>query len=325
MRCERCGLFIATPGPSCPGCGTSLNGSPSKGEERDFYALFDLSPHMSYSEIRARLTQAARIYGGRANSAPQLEVRQQAERMLPILAEAEAVLLNASTRPSYNARWRNRQGPSMHASRGATSSSAGASASADHDVLQPPVANDGTGAEPVWQPPSARSVPAVPARSSSTPSIDGEPKIERSWFGWATVRGTVIHLDLMYTIPAPVSWIRALLVVIVAPIVVPLILGFWLAASILSPRIGKSLHVTSLLLLFVAFCRTGNRSQVPVRDLRLRDDVGNEHGVRMTGQLVGGNVNVGDDVTLSGFSFGGTLKARQGINHRTRSQIRVRA
>jgi hypothetical protein len=325
MRCERCGVSIATSGLSCPGCGAALSESHMKGEERDYYTLFDLSPHMSFSEIRARLTQAARVYGGRANSAPQLEDRQQAERMLPILAEAEAILLHAPTRSSYDARWRDRQSPPTFASRGANPRSAGSPTSPEHEWQEPYNAPDAASAEPTWRPPTPASVPTVQGRRSGTPSVDGDAGIRTTWFGWTTVRGTIIHLDSIYAIPAPVSWIRILLVVIVAPVVVPLVLGLWLAALIIIPRFGRALDLTSPLLLFVAFCRTGNRSQVPVRDLRLRDDAGTEHGVRMTGQLVAGSVNVGDEVTLSGFSFRGTLKVWRGINHRTRSQIRVRA
>ena len=78
--------------------------------------------------------------------------------------------------------------------------------------------------------------------------------------------------------------------------------------------------------MLLTFHRTaGPRPQIPVRDLRVRESGRGEHSVRLVGQLIGANVNVGDDVTLSGFSRGGIINVHRGINHRTRSVIRVRA
>jgi len=82
---------------------------PSNEEEKDYYALFDLSPHMSFSEIRARLNYAARELVTRASSAPEMEQRYEAERKQKHLAEAEAVLLKPASRKAYDERWRNRQ------------------------------------------------------------------------------------------------------------------------------------------------------------------------------------------------------------------------
>jgi hypothetical protein len=324
MQCERCGLPLNNPGPSCPGCGAALSESRTTGEERDYYALFELSPHMSYAEIRARLGQAARVWGHRANNAARLEQRHQAERMLQCLSEAEAVLLNAPTRSTYDARWRDRQGSSRYSARAADQSFAGESASQTSPRYDPSDARGGPRVEPHWEPPSVVPAPVAPGRSSHVPTGEGDPGAHSNWFGWITLRGTVIHLDTLYTIPPPTSWIRILLALIVFPVVVPFVLAFWLATRILFPRSGRPLDITNLLLLCFTLSRTGPRSQVPVRDLRLRDSSGNEHSVRMMGHLVAGGVNVGDDVTLSGFSRGGTLKVRQGINHRTRSAIRVR-
>ena len=101
--------------------------------------------------------------------------------------------------------------------------------------------------------------------------------------------------------------------------------SFWIAARIAFPRFTRDMNITDLLVMLLTFHRAaGPRPQVPVRDLRVHDS-GREHSVRLVGQLIGANVNVGDDVTLSGFSWGGNINARRGINHRTRSAIRVRA
>lgn len=295
----------------------------------DYYTLFELSPQMSFSEIRARLTQAARLYGGRANSAPRLEDRHQAERMLPLIAEAEATLLSTSRRSAYDAEWRERAGgspPPLGAPASASRLPSRSQARPAPELRQEP--DDKEWTAPARRPHREDTVPALPERCPGTASADVGIAVLRGWFGWTTVHGTVVHMDPMYTIPPPVNWTGVLFAVILAPLVVFLVillLGFWLATAILFPRFARSLHVMSLPLMVIAFCRNGNRPAVPVRDLRLRDRSGDEHGVRMTGRFVTGSVNVGDDVTLSGFSNGGTLKAWWGMNHRTRSRIRVQA
>jgi hypothetical protein len=132
----------------------------------------------------------------------------------------------------------------------------------------------------------------------------------------------------MYTVPPPRNWPRLLLALVLFPVLVfvgLLMFGFWAAARIVFPRACRRVDVSQLAILLFTFRRVGGlRTQVPVRDLRVRDGEGGEHSVRLVGQLVGASVNVGDDVTLSGFSWGGTLNARRGLNHRTRSVIRVR-
>jgi hypothetical protein len=102
--------------------------------------------------------------------------------------------------------------------------------------------------------------------------------------------------------------------------------SFWIAVRIVFPRFARDTNITDLFVMLLTFHRTaGPRPQIPVRDLRVRESGRGEHSVRLVGQLIGANVNVGDDVTLSGFSRGGIINVHRGINHRTRSVIRVRA
>ena len=108
IRCNRCGLSIRTATPICPGCGITLDISDEEKAEKDYYALFELLPHLSHSEISICLREAARVWTQRAN-APQIEQRHEAEWMLQCLAEAEAILLNPVKRHAYDEALRDQQ------------------------------------------------------------------------------------------------------------------------------------------------------------------------------------------------------------------------
>jgi hypothetical protein len=300
VRCGRCGIATKDSTGTCPGCGAPLGTPRDAEEEPDYYTLFELSPQMPYSEISARLCQAARIWTKRSSSAAKMEQRHKAERMVQRLAEAEALLLKPASRAAYDARWRQRQSDSGYSSFDSTRPT-------DRSVDTP-----------------ARPVPATESESAG----NADPSVERNWLGWTTVRGIVIHLDRMYTIPPPRSWLRIVLAIVLFPIMALVglfVLSFWIATRIMFPRFTREMGITNFFFLLFTLHRAGeSRSQVPVRDLRVRDNGNVEHSVRLVGRLVGASVNVGDDVTLSGFSWGGTINARRGINHRTRSVIRVR-
>lgn len=64
--------------------------------------------------------------------------------------------------------------------------------------------------------------------------------------------------------------------------------------------------------------------QVSVRDVRVREATGAEHLVRVRGDLVAGNFNIGDEVEVTGTDQGGTILLRYGWNRRTRSKIVAR-
>jgi hypothetical protein len=135
-------------------------------------------------------------------------------------------------------------------------------------------------------------------------------KPEFSWAGFLIKGGILVLLS-------PV-----LLGVIIAAIVVSSIL------SILGFGRGGPGFFSGLASQVIGFFLTskllGPKADLPVRDIRLRDGAGNEHLVRIRGDFIAGNVNVGDDVTVEGFNRGGTLIFWHGRNHRTRSDIRVK-
>ena len=326
MQCERCKLRIDQAGRTCPGCGALLNNSSTSEQERDYYGLFDLSPHMSYSEIRARLAQASRLWVHRANNA-NLEKRQEAERMLQYVSEAETVLLKSSTRSAYDAKWRHKQGGSTYSARVPSPGYAGSSAhhaSTSGDTSE-------TSPRPAvvipWRTPPSVPIPESGGETTQESPVEYPGTAQTNWLGWTELRGTVIHVDPIYTATPPVNWSRVLLALVLFPLaamVAAFLCAFWLVCSIMFPRFGRSINISDLVLLLVFQRAGGPRPQASVRDIRIRDRTGNEHFVRIIGQVVSGSVNVGDDVTLAGFCRGGTLRARRGINHRTRSVIKVR-
>ena len=115
-----------------------------------------------------------------------------------------------------------------------------------------------------------------------------------------------------------------LLPVILGVVIAGLIIG--ITFSILG--IGSSKFFSGLASQIIGFFLTGklfgSKEQVPVRDIRLRDDSGQEHLVRIRGELFAGNISVGDEVEVEGFNRRGTLMLRRGLNKRTRAEIRVK-
>jgi hypothetical protein len=290
---------------------------------------------MSYSEIRQRLDQAQRTWTRLQNSAV-MNQRHEADRMVQFVADAEAVLLKTASRTAYDARWRNRQSDGRYPSSASTTRTGryvdvparSGSAAAPGETVDHAQLPAGPAAGIPWRAGSDPLVPSGQDDRRSYSAENAEDSIERSWFGWTTVRGTVVHLDPTYTVPTPRNWLRIVLALVTFPVmalVALFVLSFWLASRIMFSRFMRPMDINHLLIMLFTLHRNGGRRpQVPVRDLRVRDSGGVEHSVRLVGQLIGASVNVGDDVTLSGFSWGGTINARRGMNHRTRAIIRVR-
>lgn len=68
---------------------------------QNFYEIFDLSPTASVEEIKQLIHQQLRLWSHRTN-APQIERRQEAERMMQILEEMETILLDEDKRKKYD-------------------------------------------------------------------------------------------------------------------------------------------------------------------------------------------------------------------------------
>lgn len=67
----------------------------------NYYEILEISPSASEEEIRKALFQAYRKWSNRTN-APQLERRQEAERIIKLLQEVEEVLLDPQKREVYD-------------------------------------------------------------------------------------------------------------------------------------------------------------------------------------------------------------------------------
>jgi hypothetical protein len=166
-----------------------------------------------------------------------------------------------------------------------------------------------------------------------------------SWWanllGWKTIEGRVINIDPMYMAQADFSWanlslkllVIATLVLILSPILIGLALGalvLMLMLSFLFPRSGDRYPglISSTFSQATGFLFSRKLSKapadIPVRDARLRDMAGVERLVRLKGHVIAGNINVGDEIVVTGVDRGGTLLFRSGWNKRINSEIKVK-
>mgnify|MGYP001475887240 CR=1 FL=1 len=71
----------------------------------NYYELCNISPSASQEEIKKTIYQLMRLWSHRTN-APQMERRQEAERMVRLLEEAEEILLDEEKRKEYDEKLR---------------------------------------------------------------------------------------------------------------------------------------------------------------------------------------------------------------------------
>lgn len=349
--------------------------------EKDYYALFELLPHLSRSEISKRLRESARSWTRRSNNAPQIEQRHEAEWMLQCLAEAESILLDPIKRPAYDEALRNQQNkespntkspyfsgkeesqqvplttcPRCGLRQSVTSRCCpacgfefpNAAVTGRHESPSTSRTDrrDSTASKTVVPPsPFPRSARTGDRESTSpetspvsSPPVDKEVTKQRKFdffgfFGWRKLTGTVIAVEPPYMAKPETAWLRILLKLAMGIVLLPVILGVVIGVLIAGFTfsllgIGGSRFFSSLASQIIGFFLMGKlfgqKEQVPVRDVRLRDDSGQEHLVRIRGELVAGNINVGDEVEVKGFNRKGTLMLRRGKNLRTRAEIRVK-
>ena len=68
---------------------------------QDLYRVLNVQPHASSEEVKQAIIRESRLWSNRTN-APQIERRQEAERMVKLLEQAEAILLDPSKRAAYD-------------------------------------------------------------------------------------------------------------------------------------------------------------------------------------------------------------------------------
>lgn len=153
-------------------------------------------------------------------------------------------------------------------------------------------------------------------------------------FGWKTLDGRVIHVDVHTATPDPrwgrlfvkVALLGAAVYLYGVAILVALSFLFvvsWLFSKILPQGLlsGVAVQVISFLLTRRLM---GPMANVPVRDVRLRDSSGDEHLVRLKGHLVLGSVAVGDEIIAEGWERKGMLLFRRGFNKRIGTAINIK-
>jgi hypothetical protein len=172
--------------------------------------------------------------------------------------------------------------------------------------------------------------------STQTQDVTGAQRFDFLRFlGWRNLNGIVIAIDPPYMTKPESTWPSLITKFTIGLILSPLIIGgiiialvFSIFLSIFGFGRNRPGFFSSLASQVVGFFLTGKlfgpKEQVPVRDIRVRDEEGQEHLVRLRGELVAGNLNVGDEVEVEGFDRRGTLMFRRGRNKRTRAEILVK-
>ncbi|MBV9929099.1 MAG: hypothetical protein JOZ96_29075 [Acidobacteria bacterium] len=316
-RCPRCGLRIRISTTFCPACGLELAApaaAPTAAGVVDYYAALDLPTGLTCEQLRVALREAYRVWSRRANNSPSVEQRHEAERKLLLIDDAEATLLDPARRRAYDE---------------ALNGHGGGGSAAPLPVVRRPVV-------PRQEPAAARGgdAPAEP------PRVD--PGGLRAFFGRRVLRGTIVQAEAPFTGHPDFDWVGVLLrlvvltlaLIFVGPVVLGVVIGLlvvWLMFSFVFPSATSHSAgcigglVNQMLGFFFTRKLFGPRREVQVRDYRLRDGAGEEHQLRVKGEIARGNMTVGDEVEVEGVDRGGMLIVRRGRNLRTRAEIVVRA
>ena len=69
--------------------------------QHNLYRILNIPQTASADEVKKAIIQGSRLWSNRTN-APQIERRQEAERMVKVLDQAEAILLDAAKRAAYD-------------------------------------------------------------------------------------------------------------------------------------------------------------------------------------------------------------------------------
>ena len=357
IKCRRCGLAIQTSTTTCPSCGFKLGISDEAKSERDYYTLLGLLPKMSHSEISIRIKDAVRYWARQASNASQIEQRHKAEMMLQYLSEAESILLDPLKRKNYDEKRRNTtakkyETPSTQHSENGKSYKAASTTCPRcglkqrmYSVFCPACGfkfsdylTDDTVVIPTY--PNSEVTDDQDMFSPKTQAYDATRNVDENstqqgftLLGWRKLIGIVIVVEPPYMATVQTGWLSFFLKLSLGILFLPILLG--VVAGVMIMRMtfsflgfGKSDFSSGIISQMVGYFLTHRllkpKEQISVRDVRLRDKHGQEHLVRIRGELVAGNMNVGDEIEVEGFNRRGTLMIRRGFNKRTRSEIRVR-
>ena len=185
----------------------------------------------------------------------------------------------------------------------------------------------------VRAPTIANPVPVRRGEVSLSALVAGVERLAR----WRRISGVVIAIDGPYMAKRESGWIGALgKFLLVVFIVGPMLLASTLMSQFLSflfsgrfsYRRGDRSFISELgrnmASSYLASKVYGAKDEVAVRDVRIRDMQRLEHLIRVRGDLIAGNFNVGDEIEAEGYDRNGTLLFRSGLNKRTRTNILVK-
>src|SRR5207245_4227974 len=85
---------------------------------QNFYKIINAQPTAKDGDIKKALHETLRLWSNRTN-APQIDRRQEAERMVKLLEEAETILLNPAKRAEYDRNLKSAPPPVPTENRGA--------------------------------------------------------------------------------------------------------------------------------------------------------------------------------------------------------------
>jgi len=170
--------------------------------------------------------------------------------------------------------------------------------------------------------------------SAPSPGPGSSSQSDRlGWLGHRRLVGTVIGVDGPYLAKPETTALGCLATAAVLPLVAAFfvaVIPIWIVLSLLFSRGGGGRtgllggigsQFTGLLMTRGLLRR---EKEEPVRDVRVRDDDGDEHLVRIRGDLVAGALGPGDEVEIEGWNRRGTLMFTRGRNRRTRTELRAR-
>ena len=159
-------------------------------------------------------------------------------------------------------------------------------------------------------------------------------------FGWCSVSGTVIDVSQPYQIRPQGSSVGCLISLLLLPVLIFVVPSLLLAMVFITvpmkmfnmfgmgkPRGHPGFFENLLRQITGAAVNNwfaNRRDPVWVRDVRLRDPSGQQHVVRVQGDIVSGSVSIGDDVDLEGYDRGGTLFLSRGWNRSVNAKIKIK-
>lgn len=154
------------------------------------------------------------------------------------------------------------------------------------------------------------------------------------WLGFRSISGVVIFVEGPYQMKKrshfAVTLAKTLLGVVVFFVAGSAILAWSLFSSFslftrpISRQSNSSFASESAKQMSISYVMSkmfGIQEGVTVRDIRVRDLNQKEYLVRVQGELVAGNFNIGDEVDIVGFNRQGTLIFQSGWNRRTSTKI----